>query len=131
LPIGFYFPPPRTLKLYTLSLHDALPIYWARAIQVASSTLAETSKDLLVAARLTEALTRKHGFPGLRDGLTLLKRLCEECWDRLYPEEEYRGNQVAWLNDGKRSSRLPWFVALTPLVQVDGESFHLFDWQDE
>ena len=35
------------------------------------------SKDLWVTAWLLEALTREHGFPGLRDGLRLAHGLCE------------------------------------------------------
>ena len=44
---------------------------WAQAARLARETLAGTSKDLLVAARLAEALTREHGYGGLRDGLRL------------------------------------------------------------
>src|SRR6516164_567180 len=63
---------------------------WPGIITLCQDTLTQTSKDLLVAARLTEALLKVHGFAGLRDGLQLLQRLVEECWDRLNPpiEEE-------------------------------------------
>jgi type VI secretion system protein ImpA len=45
---------------------------WAAVVRSATDTLTTTSKDLLVAARLTEALTKRHGFAGLADGLHLL-----------------------------------------------------------
>ena len=61
---------------------------WAAVVRLAQETLTETSKDLLVAARLTEALTREHGFGGLRDGLRLMRRLVAECWVRLNPAIE-------------------------------------------
>src|SRR5207248_7918756 len=61
------------------------PADWPAIEQLAKDTLARTSKDLLVAARLTEALVKQHGFRGLHDGLRLLRRLTHECWDRIYP----------------------------------------------
>jgi type VI secretion system protein ImpA len=61
---------------------------WKVVIQVTQKTLRETTKDLQLAVDLLEALTRQHGSAGLRDGLTLLRRLTEECWDRLYPMVE-------------------------------------------
>ena len=61
------------------------PADWPGIELLAQETLARTSKDLLVAARLTEALVKCHGFGGLRDGLRLLRRLAEDCWDRIYP----------------------------------------------
>src|ERR1700678_4803989 len=42
---------------------------WAAVVRLARETLTGTSKDLLVTARLTEGLTKAHGFGGLRDGL--------------------------------------------------------------
>src|SRR4051794_40873267 len=46
---------------------------WPAIVRLARETLAGTSKDLPVAARLAEALAREHGFAGLRDGLQLLR----------------------------------------------------------
>src|SRR5438105_910113 len=51
------------------------PADWDGIEQLTTDTLAEGSKDLLVAARLTEALVKRHGFAGLRDGLRLMRRL--------------------------------------------------------
>src|SRR5437867_1952448 len=42
---------------------------WPGIVKLATQTLTQESKDLTVAARLTEALVRLHGFAGLRDGL--------------------------------------------------------------
>src|SRR4051812_5667447 len=56
---------------------------WKSIERLAGETLAATSKDLLVAARLTEALAKQYGFGGLADGFNLLHRLLEECWDRI------------------------------------------------
>src|SRR5438270_1044021 len=45
---------------------------WSGIIRTTTELLTDSSKDLLLAARLTEALTREYGFAGLRDGLQLL-----------------------------------------------------------
>src|ERR1043165_4580934 len=58
---------------------------WPAIQQMTTETLASTSKDLMLAARLTEALSKRFGFGGARDGLRLLRRLVDECWDRIHP----------------------------------------------
>lgn len=57
-------------------------------IKLASEALATKSKDLQLAAWLTEAILRKEGFSGLREGLGLLRGLLAEFWETLYPEIE-------------------------------------------
>src|SRR6516165_6759422 len=52
---------------------------WPAVQRLAVETLTGSSKDLLVAARLTEALTKQYGFAGLRDGLHLMKLLVSDC----------------------------------------------------
>src|SRR5688572_27807448 len=58
---------------------------WEGIIRLATETLGRTSKDLVVAARLTEALTHVHRFAGLRDGLRLMRELADQHWDQVYP----------------------------------------------
>jgi type VI secretion system protein ImpA len=79
------------------------------------------SKDLQVAARLTEALARLHGFAGLRDGLRLLADLTDQAWDRLRPviedgDVEVRAGPFYWLDDPDHGARLPVTVRNLPLV---------------
>lgn len=65
---------------------------WRPVLHLAPDLLAESSKDLEVAALLTEALLRQHGYAGLRDGLRLIRELVERYWDQLYPlPDEYDG----------------------------------------
>ena len=97
-------------------------------------TLKNTSKDLLVAARLTEALTREHGFAGTRDGLQLMRRLVEECWDRINPkiedgDIEVRAGPFNWLGDPDRGARFPNALRAVPLVQTDEEAFSWQKWK--
>src|SRR4051812_39115858 len=76
---------------------------WPAIVDLAQETLKDTSKDMLVAARLTEGLVKAHGFGGLRDGLTLMRRLIEDCWDRIHPniedgDLEVRAAAFNWLD---------------------------------
>jgi type VI secretion system protein ImpA len=107
---------------------------WPGIIRLAQETLKETSKDLLVAARLTEALTRQNGYAGLRDGLHLLCQLVETCWERVNPpiEEgdiEVRASPFVWLDVADRGARFPSTVRMVPLVSVDGASYSWIDWK--
>lgn len=57
-------------------------------IKLTTEALTNKTKDLWLAAWLTEALLKKDGFGGLRDGLALCYGLIEKFWDTLYPEIE-------------------------------------------
>jgi type VI secretion system protein ImpA len=58
---------------------------WRSIRELALTTLAATTKDLEVAAWLTEALVRSHGLAGLAAGAQLMKGLAEQYWDGLFP----------------------------------------------
>lgn len=62
------------------------PPDWQKVYDLAVETLATKSKDLWIAAWLIDALTRLHGFAGLRDGFRLIRELCEKYWDGIHPE---------------------------------------------
>ena len=75
---------------------------WPLVIKLAKDAIATKSKDLQIAAWLTEALARREGFPGLRSGIEVLTGLVEECWDHLYPEiddgdAEMRAAPLEWV----------------------------------
>jgi type VI secretion system protein ImpA len=75
---------------------------YALVIKLAGETLATKSKDLQLAAWLTEAILRKEGFQGLKAGLELIKGLIDNFWDTLYPElddgdAEMRAAPLEWL----------------------------------
>src|SRR3954452_14586109 len=59
---------------------------WKRVLDLGSTLLREESKDLVVAARVTEALGRLHGFAGLRDGLRLFRGIHVRFWKTYFPE---------------------------------------------
>lgn len=100
---------------------------WPRVITLTTEVIAVKSKDLQVAAWLTEALAKEHGYAGLRDGLRLLRELQEQFWDSLHPQPEdgsfdNRSGVLEGLN-----SKLPVYigeVAITrPTAGTGGYSF--------
>jgi type VI secretion system protein ImpA len=112
---------------------------WAGIIRIAQDTLAKTSKDLLVSARLTEALVKQHGFAGLRDGLHLMRLLVDQCWDRLNPsiedgDLEVRAGPFNWLADAEKGARFPNSVRRVPFVIDEksgkGEKAKKYSWME-
>jgi type VI secretion system protein ImpA len=107
---------------------------WAGVVRLAQDTLTKTSKHLRPAARLTEALVKLHGFAGLRDGVRVMRRLIEDCWDRMRPtltepdDLERRAADLHWLDDAERAARFPYTVRFVPVFGVTPE-LSLFDMQ--
>jgi type VI secretion system protein ImpA len=90
---------------------------WPLVIKLSSEALATKSKDVQLAAWLTEALLRKEGVAGLKEGLDLLHGLIETFWDNLYPEledgdAEFRATPVQWVGD-----RLEQAIKRAPLTR--------------
>ncbi len=89
-----------------------------------------------MAARLTEAMVKGHGFGGLRDGLRLLRRLVQECWDRMYPiiqdgDMDARAGPFEWLDDELRGARFPHTLRTAPLTSVPEEqNYGWQQWRD-
>ena len=65
---------------------EAKAAQWPKVVELATTALANKSKDLQVAAWMSEAMVRLYGFVGLRDGLKVMRGLQERFWDRLHPE---------------------------------------------
>lgn len=98
---------------------------WDKIIQFSHQYFQKTGKDLVVAVRTVEALTRRHGFAGLRDGIRFLRRLCEDCWDRMHPmmddpsdpdEIEGRCAPFVFIDDEVNQPRFPNTVRSIPLL---------------
>jgi len=64
---------------------------WRTILDLAPKLLGTQSKDLEIAAWYVEALLRRHGVAGLRDGFRLLRGLVEKFWDGLYPVPDEDG----------------------------------------
>lgn len=107
---------------------------WKGIIRLTQETLSGKSKDLLIAARLTEALVKEYGYAGLRDGVHLLKEMVSNCWDRILPEIEdgdldARATAFNWLDDPDRGARFPTTLRLVPLVFGDHVAYNFNDWR--
>lgn len=59
--------------------------HWRKILELAPDILQNHSKDLEVASWYVEALVRRYGFQGLRDGFKLIYGLIENFWNDLYP----------------------------------------------
>ncbi|SIO61712.1 type VI secretion system protein ImpA [Singulisphaera sp. GP187] len=79
---------------------------WERVIELGMEILQGQSKDLQVAAWITEALGRRHAFGGLRDGFLLMLGIQEQFWETYYPE----------IDDGDLESRSGPFIFLESVV---------------
>ncbi len=104
---------------------------WNGVIALATETLAAKSKDFQIAAWLVEALLKRHGFPGLRDGLRLLRELQERFWESLYPsiedgDVEPRMAPLEWIN-----SRLASSIRTVALTRSgDGDAYSWLHWKE-
>lgn len=102
-------------------------------IKLASDLLATKSKDLQIAAWLTEALLNREKFTGLKEGLDLLRALVENFWDTVYPEledgdAELRATPLDWAGSclGEAVRRVPLTEKKVPLTKT---GFNWFDYQ--
>jgi type VI secretion system protein ImpA len=109
---------------------------WSGISRLSQETLRETSKDLLVAARLTEALVKLHGAAGIRDGFQLFRMMIEQCWDRMYPlietEEDLdvRAGPFNWLDVKDRGARFPLTLRMVPLIGRDKDRYSWQQWKE-
>lgn len=112
----------------------AEPPDWAQ-VQRLALALFERTKDLRVAAYLTQALIRTQGWNGFRDGLTIIHGLLVQYWELLYPlldpdddnDPTSRVNTIVTLCDPEMTLD---GLRFAPLVNARGiGSFSLRDWQ--
>ena len=75
---------------------------YSLVVKLAAEAIATRSKDLQLAAWLTDALLRTEGFGGLKQGLELLRGLVGTFWETLYPQledgdAELRATPLEWV----------------------------------
>lgn len=96
---------------------------WPAVIKLAGDTLATRTKDLQLAAWLTEAMLRREGYAGLGGGLALLRGMLEKFWDQLYPEledgdTELRAAPLEWVG-----TRFDMAIKSVPLNKTGHDFF--------
>jgi type VI secretion system protein ImpA len=101
---------------------------YRKVLDLAVPALTSQTKDLQVAAWLSESLVKIHGFVGLRDSLQLLAGLQDKFWETIHPEIEEgdmegRANAISWMDQ-----QCAFAAQGAPFTGVEGYSF--FDWED-
>lgn len=96
---------------------------WPQVVKLASNAIAKQSKDLQLAAWLTEGLVYREGVPGLRDGLQLIYDLIEQFWDNLYPELEDGDSEMRAVPLAYIVSKVDIALRKTPLT-ADGVNWY-------
>jgi len=101
---------------------------WPGVKSACEAILATRSKDLRVAAWLTEADARLEGYAGLATGLELGAALSERFWPTLYPQIDADGDSE------ERSGSLRWLLAQVetlarqmPVLRQGARAFSLLD----
>lgn len=102
---------------------------WRFVIDRCSALLSTQTKDLRLAAWLTEALAIKERVSGLTQGYTLLTGLCARYWDHVHPlpdgdDAEYRLGNVTWL-----AGRTAQLLREMPLTQTSSGGYTAIDWE--
>jgi type VI secretion system protein ImpA len=86
-------------------------------IKLATDALTTKTKDLQLAAWLTEAWLKQKGFGGLRDGLAVCHGLVEKFWETVYPEIEDGDVQARGAPLGFVGTKLEIPLKLVPVVE--------------
>ena len=99
-----------------------------KVIALAVPALEKQTKDLQIAAWLSESLVKEHGFAGLRDSLKLMNGLQETFWETLFPEidegdMEGRANALEWM-DAQTA------FAIKEAKITGGAGYSFFDYDD-
>jgi type VI secretion system protein ImpA len=102
---------------------------WPLVVKLGTEILTTKSKDLQIAAWLTEAVIRQEGFSGLRSGLQLMAGLLDKYWDTLWPpiedgDSELRAAPLSWVG-----LKLEVPVKSVPLVRAGYDFFKHFESQ--
>lgn len=98
---------------------------YRQVVNLAVPALETQTKDLQIAAWLSESLTREYGFDGLRDSFKLIRGLMENFWETCFPEidegdQEGRANAIEWMD---KPEILVLSVQSVPLTSGDGLNY--------
>ncbi|HYM75936.1 MAG TPA: type VI secretion system protein TssA [Candidatus Dormibacteraeota bacterium] len=98
-----------------------------QVIKLTTDLLTNKTKDLQLAAWLTEALLKQKGFGGLKDGLALCCSLVDKFWDNVYPEIEDGDAESRGAPLGFVGTKLEIPLKLVPVVEK--VKYALLDYQ--
>ncbi len=105
--------------------HDRKAADWQQVVRIATDAIKNRSKDLQIAAWLTEAWLHRDGFAGLQQGLILSRGLIETFWESLYPQledgdSELRASPLDWIG-----TKLDATVRMVP-ISASGYGFYRY-----
>ncbi len=104
---------------------------WNKVIAIATDALTKRTKDLQIAAWLTEALIKKEGFNGFAASLEMLTGFLKHYWDHLYPviedgDLEFRIAPIEFMNE-----RLSGSLREIPVTDPGATAgYSWFKWQE-
>lgn len=106
---------------------------WIQVEQLCSEALAKKTKDIQLAAWLTEAWLHLRGLEGLAQGLGLVESLCEKYWDAIHPQIEdgdieYRVAPFVWINDNLPLALRRAIPIVEDVSQMSEAKLTLADW---
>jgi type VI secretion system protein ImpA len=103
---------------------------WGAVEALCAEALVHRSKDLQLAAWLLEAWIQLDGFAGAARGIELLRRLCADFWEQMYPalgsDLGPRLAPIQWVNE-KLARRLR-LLRLTRPAMESVSAYSLADW---
>ncbi|MEW5801054.1 MAG: type VI secretion system protein TssA [bacterium] len=111
--------------------HEVKTSDWDKVITLAVNALMRETKDLQIAAWLTEALIVTEGFDGLSTGLKILTGFITDYWESVYPliEEEdleFRAAPLEFMNE-----KLPSCIMQIPLTDRSvTPGYSLLTWKE-
>lgn len=102
---------------------------WEEVRNLCTGALETRTKDLQIAAWLTDAWVNLHGFAGAREGLRLVLGLCEGFWETVHPEIqedglEYRFAPFEWINE-----KLALKLKRIPITQPHSGDVSPYAWE--
>lgn len=103
---------------------------WPAVAKLCETALETRSKDLQLAAWMTEAWMDSHGFRGFERGFNVLAGLCRTFWDGVYPALEVdnpdaRLSPIVWAAD-----KLALPLKTIPITAAAGEETMAYAWRD-
>ena len=108
---------------------------WQDVILIGQEALQSHSKDIEVAAWVTEGLVRLQGLSGLADGARLIEGLCNGFWEAGFPQPdedgmEVRSSPIGGLSGVKGDGTVMQPLRRLPLFRrVDGSGVSLYQWE--
>jgi len=104
---------------------------WSLVASLCIQTLSERSKDLQIAAWLSEAWIHQHQVDGLRAGVRLIKGLLDTYWEGVHPRQSEEGDfdarvaPLAWMNESLpltlrlNMGLMPWPDRKPPFISLE------------